>query len=209
MAVSSFTGAWASEYTAWADLQPALEELGEDKMAIGPITDLWGGSYGHCLDKRGGPVATGAKHQQKGRSKAGGLVAMVAVLGAWATSFVMSWITPAKGLGCRSFMELGIMGAWVINYSYQSVVPWIAVWIAAWLIKRKDFMRVVAWLDRRNVFTSLKENSMLQSISVGCRIAGPWLAVALDFVIAVTSIVCLFAAWKGKPHCLTHLRFQS
>jgi hypothetical protein len=123
--------------------------------------------------------------QQKWRSGVSVLVAMVAVLGAWAISFIMSWITPARGLGCRSFMELGIMAVWVITFAYRSIFGWIA-----------------AWLARLEIFKDWEKRNLLGRFCEQCRSIAPWVAVLIDAGIAISSIICLFAAWKGKSHFL-------
>ncbi|EON66377.1 hypothetical protein W97_05474 [Coniosporium apollinis CBS 100218] len=105
IALSSATGAFPTEHTAWADLKPVISAISDSQFNLAPLKPWTGGSYCYRPHKR-----------IKGRSIPLLGLSILAVGGAWAISFTMSWITPTRGLGCRSFMELGFFAAWVINF---------------------------------------------------------------------------------------------
>ncbi|KAJ9635442.1 hypothetical protein H2199_008445 [Coniosporium tulheliwenetii] len=105
IALSSATGAFPTEYTARAALKDVLPAISDSEFKLAPLKIWTGGSYcyrPHKLIKRRSIPLLG--------------LSILAVGGAWAFSFTMSWITPTRGLGCRSFMELGFFGAWVLNF---------------------------------------------------------------------------------------------
>lgn len=111
VALSSAVGAFPTEKTAAKTLKPVVEALdGLDEVrrrgyVLPPLSLAKGGSQGHCPQKRASV-----------RSLPLIATATLSVTGAWAFSFVMSWVTPTAGLGCRSFMEIGFFCAWVLNF---------------------------------------------------------------------------------------------
>lgn len=105
IALSSATGAFPTEHTARADLKPVISAISDSQFKLAPLKPWTGGSYCYRPHKR-----------IEGRSIPLLGLSILAVGGAWAISFTMSWITPTRGLGCRSFMELGFFFGWVINF---------------------------------------------------------------------------------------------
>jgi hypothetical protein len=109
--VSSATGAFPTEYTVWAALRPVIAEYGHNMNTLGPALSLQGASYGHRRQKK-------VNLDSAPRLAA----ALLSVIGAWAFAFAMSFITPARGIGCRNFVQIGYLCAWIINFVVSQLI---------------------------------------------------------------------------------------
>lgn len=127
VALSSALGAFPTEYTAWAALQPVIDIVGDGGEKLAPCMSLHGGSYGHWPDK---------KIDKESAPRLA--VAMLSVWGAWTFSFIMSWITPTEGFGCRNFLEIGYVGGWILNFVVSYIVLQKAKRMWPWAILALD-----------------------------------------------------------------------
>jgi hypothetical protein len=111
VAVSSATGAFPTEYTVWAALRPVIAVYGHNVTTMGPALSLQGASYGHRRQKK---VNMDSALRL--------MFALLSVIGAWAFAFAMSFITPTRGIGCRNFVQIGYLCAWIINFVVSQLI---------------------------------------------------------------------------------------
>ncbi|KAF2806392.1 uncharacterized protein BDZ99DRAFT_573913 [Mytilinidion resinicola] len=124
IALSSAAGAWPTEKTAGVALQPLVREvnlvtreveLKGEEMALGTPRPWNGAVYTWRPRKR---VRCWEDVGMLGS-------AFAVVAGAWGFSFVMSVVTPTRGLGCRAVTEVGYFAAWCVNFLMtQGVCLW-------------------------------------------------------------------------------------
>jgi hypothetical protein len=104
IALSSATGAFPTDQTAKVAMDHITTVLKGKEFTLEPLNLLRGANYGYRPQKRISVRSTLLLG-----------ISFLAVGGAWAFSFAMSWLTPTRGLGCRSFLELAYFLAWVLN----------------------------------------------------------------------------------------------
>ena len=128
--VSSATGTFPSETTVSTMLEPVYEAITTAEVCSQHITDIEHGSYGHR------PYEDLSK-----RSILPMIPSSMAVFVPCTCAFIMSWITPVPGLGCRNFEQLGFCGGWMIRFLLSF---WRRRW--AWLQYAFDFVFAVAMI---------------------------------------------------------------
>jgi hypothetical protein len=104
IALSSAAGAFPTDQTAKLAIDHITTAVEGEDFTLKPLNLLRGANYGYRPQKR---ISL--------RSALLVGISFLAVGGAWAFSFTMSWLTPTRGLGCRSFLELAYFLAWVLN----------------------------------------------------------------------------------------------
>ncbi|KAF2094694.1 hypothetical protein NA57DRAFT_79866 [Rhizodiscina lignyota] len=132
VAVSSSTGAFPTEYTEWAALKPVIDVVKKRKTTLGRVVSLEGGSYGHRPQKK-----------MNRESFPRLTVAMLSVGVAWVFSFIMSWITPTQGLGCRNFVEIGYLCTWIVNFFFSYFIQQMAKHKWPWWVLASDVIVAV------------------------------------------------------------------
>ena len=103
--LSSYTGYFPSRRTSGRVLQRLGRDIGL-KIPVGPVESANGGTYTWRPVPNFSTVRQGI----------GLLLAFFSVSLAFAIAFLLSWVTPTQGLGCRGLTQLGFFSGWIISF---------------------------------------------------------------------------------------------
>ncbi|KAI5782080.1 hypothetical protein DFH27DRAFT_579712 [Peziza echinospora] len=136
--LSTYTGYFPSRHTSGRVLQRLGQDIGLD-IPAGPVESANGGTYTWR------PIPNFSTIRQS----IGLLLAFLSVSLAFAIAFLLSWVTPTQGLGCRGLTQLGFFAGWIISFGMSCALKRIFAksrnYKLLWrLVTAKDFFLFAA-----------------------------------------------------------------